>query len=119
MTSTEAWIIISMLFDKLGSSNSLLKNKAKALVRQAFQVCERSLVMQLVSEIIPVTKSLKSVAPCLEEVCALLEKDGATGVSERVFKQLFKNAEHSDLSIRKATLLLIEKTYETKCLSEE
>ena len=73
---TDAYIIITMLFDRLASSNSLLKNKAKAIMRQAFLACGISLVLEIVSETILTTKNLKSVAPCLEEVCILLEKGG-------------------------------------------
>lgn len=68
----EAYEIIAMLFNRLSSSNSLVKNKAKVLMSQAFMICECSKVLQIVAEILSTTKNIKSVAPCLEELTNLL-----------------------------------------------
>ena len=55
---------------------------------------------------------MKSIALCLEELSILIDRDGANGVNEKLFKQLFKYVEHSDSGARRATFTLIEKTYE-------
>ena len=62
---------------------------------------------------------MKSIALCLEELAILIDRDGANGVNEKLFKQLFKYVEHSDSGARRATSTLIEKIYENQVLSEE
>ena len=111
-SSHEAYVIIAMLFNRLSNSNSLIKNKAKALMKQAFLICNSAKIISIVADVITLSKNMKSIALCLEELAILIDRDGANGVNEKLFKQLFKYVEHSDSGARRATFTLIEKTYE-------
>ena len=105
-------MIIAMLFNRLSNSNSLIKNKAKALMKQAFLICKSAKIISIVADVIALSKNMKSIALCLEELAILIDRDGANGVNEKLFKQLFKYVEHSDSGASRATFTLIEKTYE-------
>ena len=79
-------MIIAMLFNRLSNSNSLIKNKAKALMKQAFLICGSAKIISIVADVITLSKNTKSIALCLEELAILIDRDGANGVSEKLFK---------------------------------
>ena len=82
-------------------------------------ICESTTVVEIVADLTSMSKNLKTVAICLEEIANLMERGISEGVSEKTFKQLFKYVENPDQSLKKATILLIEQTYQKKHLSED
>ena len=89
-------MIIAIMINRLSSSNSLIKNKAKILLKQTFMICESTTVVEIVADLTSMSKNLKTVAICLEEITNLIERGISEGVSEKTFKLLFKYVENPD-----------------------
>ena len=64
----EAYVIVPMLCDKVGTTNAILKNKIHALIKQTFELYDNRKNLGIIIKFGCGAKSLKSVAESLTEV---------------------------------------------------
>ena len=100
----EAYVMIPMLCEKVGTTNAILKNKIHALMKQCFDLYENRKCLSLIIKFGCGNKSLKSVAESLSEVCTFVKANGVECLTEKDLKVLAKLADNSDSGVREGAL---------------
>ena len=100
-----------MLCDKVGTTNTILKNKIHALIKQTFELYDNRKNLGLIIKFGCGSKSLKSVAESLTEVTFFVQQNGVECLSEKDLKVIAKLADNGDSGVREGSLQVLSEAY--------
>lgn len=83
LQENEAFVIIPILCSRSGHNNSIVKNKIKNLIKQCFDLYDRSKCIELMVEIGCASRSLKGVSETLDEIAIAITKDGMSYIQDK------------------------------------
>ena len=107
----EAFVMVPMLCEKVGTTNAILKNKIHALIKLCFDLYDNRKCLGLIIKFGCGNKSLKSVAESLAEVCNFIKANGVQDLTEKDLKLIAKLADNGDSGVREGALQVLCEAY--------
>jgi cytoskeleton-associated protein 5 len=100
----EVAVLVPLLCEKSGLNNQLLKDKAKKLLRMAFDVCDKQMCYNFIVGQGLQSKNLNAIAECLDELAEFIIRNGIDYSSDKEMKLIARLADSPSKNVRESAV---------------